>query len=219
MRLWASMLLFMAFAAAALFAASIADRIGLGGTWFQEAVRNGIHIGLWISGAYLIVALLNHLFWEGFAAHLLQHPVPRLVRDIFAIVIFLLAAAGIIGLEFGQPVVGIWAVRVCGKQSTQEPNKPHRSRRSRRHTGQSAAIQRVCRGSVVPTSCAHGRHHRRHIGWDRGRHRRAGCIRPPGRTGRNYIQGHNKMYREITTRYAKDNIMSALVLREFLYQL
>ena len=34
-----------------------------------------------------------------------------------------------------------------------------------------------------------------------------------------YIKGKNKMYREITTRYADDNIMSALVLREFLYQL
>ena len=84
-------------------------RSGFGGAWFQQAVRNGIHIGLWLSGAYLIVALLNHLFWEGFVAHLLQHPVPRLVRDSVAIVVFLLAAAGIIGLEFGQPVVGIWA--------------------------------------------------------------------------------------------------------------
>ena len=34
-----------------------------------------------------------------------------------------------------------------------------------------------------------------------------------------YINGGNKMYREITTRYANDNIVSALVLREFLYQL
>ena len=109
MRLWASMLLFAAFAAAALFTASIADRIGLGGAWFQEAVRNGIHIGLWLSGAYLIIALLNQLFWEGFVAHLLQHPVPRLVRDSVAIIVFLLAAAGILGVEFGQPVVGIWA--------------------------------------------------------------------------------------------------------------
>ncbi len=108
-RLWAPMLLVVAFAAAALFAANIAAGIGLGGAWFQEAVRNGIHIGLWLSGAYLIVTLLNHLFWEGFVAHLLQHPVPRLVRDSSAIVIFLLAAAGIVGLEFGQPVVGIWA--------------------------------------------------------------------------------------------------------------
>jgi small-conductance mechanosensitive channel/CRP-like cAMP-binding protein len=72
-------------------------------------VRNGIHIGLWLSGAYLIVALLNQLFWEGFVAHLLQHPVPRLVRDSVAIIVFLLAAAGIVGLEFGQPVIGIWA--------------------------------------------------------------------------------------------------------------
>jgi small-conductance mechanosensitive channel/CRP-like cAMP-binding protein len=109
MRLLAPMLLFVAFAAAALFAANIVDRTGLGGAWFQEAVRNAIHIGLWLSGAYLIVTLLNRLFWEGFVAHLLQHPVPRLVRDSVAIVVFLLAAAGIVGLEFGQPVVGIWA--------------------------------------------------------------------------------------------------------------
>src|SRR4051794_10064756 len=84
MRLWAPMLLCAVFAVAALFAANIEDSIPLGGAWFQEAVRNGIHIGLWLSSAYLIVALLNHLFWEGFVAHLLQHPVPRLVRDSLA---------------------------------------------------------------------------------------------------------------------------------------
>jgi hypothetical protein len=34
-----------------------------------------------------------------------------------------------------------------------------------------------------------------------------------------YIRNKSKMYVDITTRYADDNIMSALVLREFLYQL
>lgn len=34
-----------------------------------------------------------------------------------------------------------------------------------------------------------------------------------------YIKGNNKMYRQITTEYKDKNIMSALVLREFLYQL
>jgi hypothetical protein len=34
-----------------------------------------------------------------------------------------------------------------------------------------------------------------------------------------YIKGNNKMYRDITTKYKNYNIMSALVLREFLYQL
>jgi small-conductance mechanosensitive channel/CRP-like cAMP-binding protein len=109
MRFLAPLLLFAAFAAAALFAASIVDRIGFGGAWLQEPVRNGIHIGLWLSGAYLTVTLLNQLFWEDFVAHLLQRPVPRLVRDSVAIVVFLLATAGIVGVEFGQPVVGIWA--------------------------------------------------------------------------------------------------------------
>lgn len=34
-----------------------------------------------------------------------------------------------------------------------------------------------------------------------------------------YIKGNNKMYKEITTTYADYNIMSALILREFLYQI
>ncbi|OGI60238.1 restriction endonuclease [Candidatus Nomurabacteria bacterium RIFCSPHIGHO2_01_FULL_38_19] len=34
-----------------------------------------------------------------------------------------------------------------------------------------------------------------------------------------YIKGNNKMYRDITTRYKKENILSSLVLREFLFQL
>jgi len=34
-----------------------------------------------------------------------------------------------------------------------------------------------------------------------------------------YIKGNNKMYKNITGRYKNENIMSALVLREFLYQI
>ncbi|MEK7609719.1 MAG: restriction endonuclease [Patescibacteria group bacterium] len=34
-----------------------------------------------------------------------------------------------------------------------------------------------------------------------------------------YIKGNNKMYRDITTTLKKENIMSSLVLREFLYQI
>ncbi|MBI5893758.1 MAG: restriction endonuclease [Deltaproteobacteria bacterium] len=34
-----------------------------------------------------------------------------------------------------------------------------------------------------------------------------------------YIKGKNKMYKDITTKYVNLNIMSSLVLREFLYQL
>lgn len=33
-----------------------------------------------------------------------------------------------------------------------------------------------------------------------------------------YIKGNNKMYRNITTTFRNQNIMSSLVLREFLYQ-
>jgi len=33
------------------------------------------------------------------------------------------------------------------------------------------------------------------------------------------IEGKNKMYKDITGKLKKENIMSALVLREFLYQI
>jgi hypothetical protein len=34
-----------------------------------------------------------------------------------------------------------------------------------------------------------------------------------------YINSNNKMYRDITTTYADHNILSALLLREFLYSI
>lgn len=34
-----------------------------------------------------------------------------------------------------------------------------------------------------------------------------------------YIKGNNKMYKDITTKYKEYNIMSSLILREFLYQI
>jgi small-conductance mechanosensitive channel/CRP-like cAMP-binding protein len=108
-RLWAPTLLFAVFVAAAVFAPDLLARISVGGARLQELLGNGIHIGLWLSGAYLIVRLLNHVLWEGFVAHLIERPVPRLLRDSLAIVVFLLAAAGIVGVEFGQPVIGLWA--------------------------------------------------------------------------------------------------------------
>lgn len=109
-RLWAPTLLFAAFVAGALLAPDLLDRIHVSNAErLRELLRNGIHIGLWLSGAYLIVRLLNHVLWEGFVAHVIERPVPRLLRDSLSIVVFMLAAAGIVGVEFGQPVVGIWA--------------------------------------------------------------------------------------------------------------
>ncbi len=34
-----------------------------------------------------------------------------------------------------------------------------------------------------------------------------------------YLESDGKMYREITTKYKDDNILSAVLLREFLYSL
>jgi small-conductance mechanosensitive channel/CRP-like cAMP-binding protein len=107
-RLWAPTLLFAVFIVGALFAPDLVGQIGATARQ-RELLGNGIHIGMWLSGAYLIVRMLNQLLWEGFVAHVIERPVPRLLKDSLAIVVFLLAVAGIVGLEFGQPVIGIWA--------------------------------------------------------------------------------------------------------------
>ena len=75
----------------------------------HEAVVNALHIALWLCGAFLIVRLINRLLWEHFVARVIERPVPRLLKDSLGLVIFLLAVAGIIGIEFGQSLVGVWA--------------------------------------------------------------------------------------------------------------
>ena len=66
--------------------------------------RQGIGIGIWLAGAWLLNEIVHVGVWERFT-----RPVPALLKHIVSIVIFGLAITGILGFVFGQSVTGIWA--------------------------------------------------------------------------------------------------------------
>ena len=110
LRLWAPGLLFAIFGAATMFGPNLLHRVGVVESGPLHApLLSGIHTALWLSGAYLLVRLTNLLFWDGVVAHGIGRPVPRLLKDSAGLFVFLIAVAGVVGIEFGQSIVGIWA--------------------------------------------------------------------------------------------------------------
>jgi small-conductance mechanosensitive channel/CRP-like cAMP-binding protein len=74
------------------------------GSQLYVVIRNGIGVGIWLAGAWLVSELLHVLLWDRFT-----RPVPSLLKHIFSILIFGLAITGISGFVFGQSLTGIWA--------------------------------------------------------------------------------------------------------------
>jgi small-conductance mechanosensitive channel/CRP-like cAMP-binding protein len=77
-----------------------------------EARRNfwyAVQIGIWVSGAFCLVRLVNVFFWDRLVSRSLGQPVPRLLKEFFALFIFSVALAGIVGVVFDQSVTAILA--------------------------------------------------------------------------------------------------------------
>ena len=74
-------------------------------TVFEYAVK----VGLWFSAAFFLNRALAVFFWDGLIAGAIGGPVPRLLKDMMALVLYLIAATGIMGLVFEKPVTGFWA--------------------------------------------------------------------------------------------------------------
>lgn len=68
-----------------------------------------VQIGIWLSGAAFLSHAVNVLIWDRLVAGATGNPVPRLIKDFFTALIFMIAITGIIGVVFEQSVVGIWA--------------------------------------------------------------------------------------------------------------
>ena len=68
-------------------------------------------IGIWLSLAYLVNRLLAIAFWDPLNRRV---PVPRLLRDVTALLVYLLAVTGIVGVVFGKPVAPFWAASGAG---------------------------------------------------------------------------------------------------------
>lgn len=62
-----------------------------------------------LTGLFLLIRLINILFWDNLVTRALGTPLPRLIKDISAILICLIGITIIVGVVFEQPVTGIWA--------------------------------------------------------------------------------------------------------------
>jgi small-conductance mechanosensitive channel/CRP-like cAMP-binding protein len=103
-------LAFLVFVSLGLFDDKLLGAIGSEAWARSKAIFNyTVQIGIWLSGAAFLSHTLNLLLWDRLVARATGRPVPRLIKDFFAAIIFLVAITGIIGVVFDQSVVGIWA--------------------------------------------------------------------------------------------------------------
>ncbi|MEE2961875.1 MAG: cyclic nucleotide-binding domain-containing protein [Myxococcota bacterium] len=74
-----------------------------------QIIRYSFATLAWLSIAWLVIRLLDVFFWEMLVAPSLGGKVPRLLKDVLAAIVFLLAITGIVGGVFELPVTGLWA--------------------------------------------------------------------------------------------------------------
>ena len=90
------------FATASLYEQEIVVKLGVATLASVRAFfPAALGVGIWISAAYFVNRLLAILLWDRLNRRV---PIPRLVRDVSAVLVYLLAATGIVGVVFDQPV-------------------------------------------------------------------------------------------------------------------
>lgn len=95
----------LAFNEIKLFAFLGLDAAGRAGMAWHYAV----HTLLWLAGAFLLIKLANLVLWDAIVSHALRGPVPAVLKEMFAVVIYLVALTGVTGLVFEKSVTGFLA--------------------------------------------------------------------------------------------------------------
>ncbi len=75
----------------------------------REILGYAVQVGIWLSAAFLLNRLVQVFVWDGLVTSALHGPVPRLMKDLTTVIIFLVAIAVIVGVVFDRSVAGIWA--------------------------------------------------------------------------------------------------------------
>ena len=73
-------------------------------------LKYGFGITIWLSVAWFLVRILEVFFWEGFLASRLGTQVPRLLKDVVAVIVFFAAVTGIVATVFEQNVTEMLAL-------------------------------------------------------------------------------------------------------------
>ncbi|NIR49358.1 mechanosensitive ion channel, partial [candidate division KSB1 bacterium] len=109
-RLWRPFLLFLTFAGFTIVKRDLLLQFGTEAVdQSQKVIAYVVQIGIWLSAAHFLNRLALVFFWDGLVARTLGAPIPRLIKDIFTIVVYLIAITGIVGIVFQKSVTGFWA--------------------------------------------------------------------------------------------------------------
>jgi small-conductance mechanosensitive channel/CRP-like cAMP-binding protein len=107
-RTWAPAVLFLALLAAVTVERSAIDRLAL-----RLPVDAGIaipyvlDIAAWLAGAFLLSRIVDTAIWEVLAAHQTNVRVPKLLRQLSAMIIYAVAIVAIVAFVFGQSVTAL----------------------------------------------------------------------------------------------------------------
>lgn len=63
----------------------------------------------WLVGAYLVTKLLDLVFWYGIVRSAINRDPPRLIVQLTAVAVYIMAIAGILAYVFNQSVTAFWA--------------------------------------------------------------------------------------------------------------
>ncbi len=75
----------------------------------QKVLGYAIQIGIWLSAAHFLNRLIVVFFWDGLIQKTIGAPIPRLIKDVLTIILYIIALTGIVGIVFNKSVTGFWA--------------------------------------------------------------------------------------------------------------
>ena len=109
-RIWLPATVFAVFLLALFNRQELVDRFLENANFLtRNFVEYGVQIGVWLSAAFLMNRMIGVLFWDGFICRLSDRPVPRLPRDLTAMVLFSVAVLAIISTVFQRDITSMLA--------------------------------------------------------------------------------------------------------------
>ncbi len=78
---------------------------------FRSILPYVLHTGIWLSLAYLVNRVVGVLVWDPIHRRV---PIPKLLRDVTAVLLYALAITGIVGVVFNKPIGPFWAASGAG---------------------------------------------------------------------------------------------------------
>lgn len=110
--LWLPLILAAIFITAGLYRQELVIKLGVvTAAQFRFIFPYVLGIGIWMSLAYLFNRLLGVVVWNPLNRRV---PVPRLLRDVLALIIYGIAVTGIVGVVFEKPIGPFWAASGAG---------------------------------------------------------------------------------------------------------